>query len=78
MSDQYKSSEVIFKYYLPDNQDELWIHIQASDMYDLIYQIDQLCRSFVKYGSKDILNAEQLAEKIREMICENIDLDKIS
>ncbi len=75
--DDYKSSEVIFKYYLPDNQDELWIHSHAYEMYSLISEISEVCRSLIKYGDATIGTQYDLAEKIREMICTNIDLDKV-
>jgi hypothetical protein len=78
MSPKYKPSEVTFKYYLPEHEDELWMHIHASDMYTLIYEVDQVCRSFLKYGDEKIKDSSDLAEKIREMIHNNIDMDKIS
>lgn len=75
---EYKSPEVTFKYYLPDNQEELWLHIHASDMYNIIYEIDLCCRNLIKYGDDKIKDQFQLAENIREMINNNIDMDKIS
>lgn len=75
---EYKNPEVTFKYYLPDNEEDLWLHINASDMYNLIHQIDQTCRSIVKYGDDSIKTKEDLAEKIRDIIHSNIDTNRIS
>ena len=78
--EEYKKSEVTFKYYMPDNEDDVWMHVHASDMYSLIYDVDQFCRSVIKYGkeSQQIKDEDDFAEKIREMIRNRIDMDKIS
>lgn len=77
MTEESKSPEVTFKYFLPENQDELWMHYHASDMYMLIHEIDQVCRSLIKHGDQSIKTTEELAEKIREMIYTNIDMDRV-
>lgn len=77
MTAEYKSSEVTFKYYLPENQDELWMHVHTYDMYSILYDIHQVCRTLLKHGNKDIKDLEQFAEKIRNMIHMNIDIDRI-
>lgn len=74
----FKSPEIIFKYYLPDNQEEVWLHTHASDMYILLYAIDQRCRTIIKYDDTASEGMITLAEEIRETIRENIDLDKVS
>jgi hypothetical protein len=76
--DASKSPEVTFKYFLPENQDELWLHVQASRMYTLLYEIDQNCRSITKYDSMASVDKIKLAEDIRQMIRSNIDMDRIS
>lgn len=73
-----KSPEVTFTYYLPDNKEDVWLHIHASDMYSLLYQIDQTCRSVVKYDDKATEDKIVFASEIRNMIMNNIDLDKVS
>ncbi len=77
MESEYKCSEVTFKYYLPDHEDELYLHSHASDMYSLLFEIDNVCRSLIKYGDEKIKDPIEFAEKIREMIHNNIDMDKI-
>lgn len=77
MTEEYKSPEVTFKYYLPDNQDELWIHTHASDMYSLLHDIDQHCRGIIKYDETATEEKCKLAEHIRQMIYESIDMDRV-
>lgn len=72
-----KCPEVTFKYYLPENDDDVWIHINASKMYSLLWEIDQRCRSVVKYEDKASEDRVKLAEEIRQMIYENVDMDKV-
>jgi hypothetical protein len=73
-----KSPEVIFKYCLPEHAEDVWLHIHASDMWSLLYEIDQKCRSVVKYDDKASEDKVSFAEQIRELIRENIDLDKVT
>lgn len=71
-------AEVTFKYYLPEHNDEVWIHINASEMYSLLWELDQKCRSICKY--EDIPEdhpRHKLAQEIRDMIWENVNLDKV-
>ena len=75
--DDYKSPEVTFKYYLPENQDDVFLHINASKMYSLLHDIDQHCRSVVKYEEKATEERIKLAEYIRDMIHNNIDMDMV-
>ncbi len=75
--EESKSAEVSFKYYLPEHQDELNLHINAWKMYSLLHEIDQHCRSIIKY-KEDATEAEvNLCEKIREMIYNEIDMDMV-
>ncbi len=69
-----KSSEVCFKYYLPAQKSEVFIHINAQKMYSLLWDIDQNCRSKLKYGEDD--KWPQFVQGIRDMINSEIDLDE--
>jgi hypothetical protein len=75
--DEYKQQEITFKFYLPDNSSEYWMHVQASDMFHTIHEIDQMCRSLIKYDDKTIKDQYDLAEKIRDLIHSSVDMDKI-
>lgn len=73
-----KSAEVTFKYYLPEHSDDVFIHTHASDMYCLLWEIDQLCRTVCKYEEIPETDGRyKLAEEIRDMIRDGVDLDKI-
>ena len=78
MTEEYKQSEVTFKYYLPDNREDMIMHMLAPDMYSVLHEIDQKCRSHVKYDDKATQESVDFAEEIREFIHSSIDLDKIS
>lgn len=72
--EEYKSSEVIFKYYLPEHKSEVFIHTNANIMYNLLCEIDRQCRSKLKYGYE--ADWAQFVQEIRDMIREEIDLDR--
>lgn len=77
MTEEYQSPEVSFKYYLPENDDEVWMHIHASDMYSILHDIDQHCRGILKYDNKATEDKRNLAEHIRNLIHESIDMDRM-
>lgn len=76
-TDEYKCPEVTFKYYLPENQDDVWIHTNASKMYCLLHELDQHCRKVVKYEESPSEDRVKLAEEIRDMIHAEIDMDMV-
>lgn len=70
-----KSSEVTFKYYLPEHEDDLWVHVNAQKMASLLRKIDQEMRSIIKYEDIPADHPRKvLAEEIRKMIHEEINL----
>ena len=73
-----RSSEVNFKCYLPENQDEVWLYANASRMYGLLWEIDQKCRSVCKYENKASEDRVAVCEEIREMIRAEIDLTEVA
>jgi hypothetical protein len=74
----HPQSEVMFKYYLPEHKDDVWIHVNASKMYCLLNELDQLCRSILKHEQNPDEGRQRLAENIREIIQQEIDLDMVS
>jgi len=76
--DEAKSSEVSFKYYLPEHKDDLFLHVNASKMYSLLSDIDNYCREIVRREPNAHEERVNLAEYIRDMICCEIDLDEVS
>lgn len=76
-TEEHKSSEVTFKFFLPEHSDELYIYSNAQTMYSLLWELDQYCRSIIKYNEKDPISALDLAERIREIISYDINLDRV-
>lgn len=72
-----KSAEVIFKYYLPEHSDEVWIHTNANKMYSLLWELDQKMRSILKYEEAPKEGRADLAEEIRTMIWDEINFDQV-
>ena len=73
-----KNSEVIFKYYLPDNEIELLLHTNSRKMFNLLWTIDHYCRSISKHELDPSQDRLELAEKIRDMIWDEMDLDEMN
>ena len=67
--------EVSFKYYLPEHSDELYIHVNAGAMYSLLHEIDQHLRKTTKYEENPHPEKLKLAEDIREMIHDAINMN---
>ena len=53
---------------LPEEQEEYEIYNNARNYYAQLWDIDQYCRSVVKYGVDANLSVSEVAEKVREMI----------
>ena len=77
VSGSVRPSEVTFRCYLPDNHDEFWMYANASKMYALIYELDQKCRSVVKYEIETKKTRIDLAEELRQMIGDVIDIYEV-
>ena len=61
---------------LPDEQGEFDAARQGREALVLLHEIDQRCRSLVKYNDEASDDARRLAEEIRQMIGESkVDLD---
>jgi hypothetical protein len=76
--EETKNPEVTFKYWLPEHDNEVWLHTNAQKMYSFIWELDQKLRSIVKY--EDIPEdhpRHKLAEEIRDMIYEEIDMNRM-
>ena len=68
-----RSPEYTFRYF--DEQDAL-LALHARDMAGLLFEIDQLCRSKLKYEEPAEAYAA-FCEEIRRLIREEVDLDKL-
>ncbi len=77
MMEEIKSSEVTFKFYLPEHNDDVWLVTNSYKMFRLLHEIDQRCRDVVKYDDKATEDKHKLAEEIRDMIFTNVDMDMI-
>ena len=63
------------KFTCAEESDALLLH-SARDLASLVFEIDQLCRSKLKYEapSEDL---SAFCEELRRMIAEEVDLDRI-
>ena len=77
MKEEYKSSEVIFKYHLPENRDDVYLHVRSYDMYRILSEIDDACRTVIKYEDESTKTRTDLAQQIRDIIHENFDMDMV-
>jgi hypothetical protein len=71
--------KVIFKFQLPEDQEEYDVFIQANDMYSVIWEMKQWLRSETKYAPDDIsddtINAlHKCRDKFNELIS-NLNLE---
>lgn len=62
---------VTLRYRLPDEQADFDAAMQGSEALALLHEIDQRCRSLVKYNDDASEDARRLAEEIRQMIGES-------
>lgn len=62
---------VTLRYTLPDEQGEYDAARQGSEALALLHEIDQRCRSLIKYNDNASEDARRLAEEIRQMIGES-------
>ena len=72
--EEYKSPEVTFRYWMPEHSSDVYLHVNASRMYSILHDIDQRCRSVIKYEDHPSEDRIRLAEDIRNMISQ-IDMD---
>lgn len=68
--EEYKPAEATLKFYLPVHRSEFKLACAAPDLHSALFEIDQLCRSAIKYGSHRDKSIENFAEMIRELISE--------
>lgn len=67
MEPEYKQIEVNFKFYLPDNQDELNTFQKANDYRSALDDIYNMCRSKWKYDDKASEETIAFAEEIGKL-----------
>jgi hypothetical protein len=73
---EHPQAEVTFKYYLPEHSGDVFIHTNASKMYSLLWDLDQKCRTVLKYEENVSGDKQKFAEDIRSMIWDEINLDE--
>ena len=62
---------VTYTYTLGDDDHLIAMHSRAADFYDALHDIDQMCRSVIKYEEEPYESRVQLAEAIRELVSES-------
>jgi hypothetical protein len=70
----YPSVEATFKFKLPELQSEFKVYAQAPAMHSALWDIEQLLRSWRKYGIPDDISKEQMMYRIEELY-DDIDLN---
>ena len=73
MSD--KSTEVTYKFHLPDQKDEVWMVQNASKMYEILWDIQEKSIKSIKYCDRD--SEREILMEIFDMIADNIDLYEV-
>lgn len=73
----YKQPEITFKYYAQDNKEDIWLHMNAREMWSVLWDVDQRCRCLIRHGHGQDLSLDDFAQEIRDMISQ-IDLNKVS
>jgi len=73
MSD--RSTEVTYKFHLPEQKDDVWMVQNADKMYGLLWDIQEKARSRVKYSENQ--GEVDFAMQIHDLIVEEIDLYEV-
>lgn len=68
-----RTPEYVFKYF---SEEDAMLALHARDMVSCLWEIDQKCRSLLKYGSPSE-DLAVLCEEIRRFISEEVDLDRL-
>jgi len=66
-----KQSEVTYKFFLPDNKDELFIFQNASKFFIALHDIHDRCKDVWKYKADPTMEEFELAERIGEVVSES-------
>ena len=67
-------SQVVLKFNLPEDKDELTLAQKGSDFWSCLRELDEECRSKLKYGHK-FKTPDDVFEWVRDFIRESIELD---
>lgn len=70
MEPDYKQTEVTYKFYLPDNQDELELFQKSNHFHFALWEIHDKCRQVWKYEDSPSEGRLKLAEEIGDIIAE--------
>jgi hypothetical protein len=72
------SAEVTYKFYLPEQESDVYIHNNANAMYSVLWDLDRKMRSITKHEDIDEDHPRhKLADEVRDMIHKAIDFDKV-
>jgi|TARA_Y100000034_G_scaffold119574_1_gene161521 hypothetical protein len=71
MAEEEKSIEVTFKFLLPEHETELRDFKNGERYAGALYDIDNTCRTVMKYEDAPTDDRVQLAEAIRDLIHES-------
>lgn len=62
---------------LPEERSEHLAAVQGADWRNVVWQIDQTCRNWIKYGN-ELKNAENALEAVRARITEETEARNLS
>ena len=71
IEDEYKQVEVTYKFYLPENKNELIIFQNASKFFMALHDIHDRCRHVWKYKEDATDEEINLAERMGEIVSES-------
>ena len=61
-----KSSEITYKFYIPEHGHEAKCHAKTMDMYSALCDIYQICRTECKHGDNE--NVAKFAERVKDLV----------
>jgi hypothetical protein len=69
-----RSSEYNTRCYLTENPGEVWLYANITAIYNALWRVDQRCRSALRYETDQDLGHITLADEIRRIIKDGIDV----
>ena len=64
-------TEVTYKYYLPEHEDEIKMHQLAGDFFTALWDIHNECRRIMKSGPKPGEGIDEFADRISDICSES-------
>jgi hypothetical protein len=75
MDSEDPRTTVTAEWSLPRDRDDFWMAMNGSRMHSVLWEVDQTCRTEYKHGNNP--QVAEFAEKIRQLIRDEIDLDMV-